>query len=119
MLQPDLDTFRRSFEMPLDHDISYAVKVLLDAGIETYESCEGGEGHPFPEPTIRFHGDSAEGYRAVTVALQFQLPIYSLRRFWSVINGELTGPSWEMTFFPKARLVAIQRQVEGTGEAVS
>src|SRR5436309_827030 len=92
-----LDAFRNSFGLPLDRDISYAVKILHDAGIETYESCDGSEGHAFPEPTIRFYGDSAEGYRAVGIALQLGLPVFTLRRFWCVISGELTGPRWEMT----------------------
>ncbi len=35
--------------LPVDCWIGYAVKVLRDAGIETYESCQGGRGHCFPE----------------------------------------------------------------------
>ncbi len=29
------------------------------------------------------------------------LPISKLRRTWSVVDGELTGPEWEMTFHKK------------------
>src|SRR5207237_5867026 len=90
--------FRTAFSLPIDRGIAHAVKQLRDAGIETYESCEGGEGHAFTEPTIRFYGDKAEGYRAASIALQLGLPVTALRRFWSVIDGELTGPHWEMTF---------------------
>ena len=108
----ELESFRRQFEMPLDREISYAVKVLYEAGIETSESCEGGDGHSFPEPTVQFFGDGAEGYRAVTIALQFGLPVSDLRRVWSVIGSELTGPHWEMTFSPRSRLVEVQRQAE-------
>jgi len=96
-----------AFSMPLDAGIAPAVKILRDAGIETYESCEGGPGHSFPEPTIRFYGGRAEGYRAAGIALRLGLPVFEIRRFWSVIDGELTGPNWEMTFFPKSKLLSL------------
>src|SRR5437016_5921309 len=99
-------------DLPLDRWISYAVKVLRDAGIETYESCQGGEGHSFPEPTVRFFGGRGEGYRAVSAAMTFGLPVFALRRFWSIEDGELNGPRWEMTFYPLDRLVAVQRSAE-------
>ncbi len=28
------------------------VEVLRAAGVETFESCEGGAGHSYPEPTV-------------------------------------------------------------------
>ncbi|MEA2141518.1 MAG: hypothetical protein QOC91_1617, partial [Solirubrobacteraceae bacterium] len=68
--------------MPLDEGIASYVQTLHAAGIETFESCEGGDGHAFPEPTVRFHGEHAEGFRALGVALQHQLPVLDLRRTW-------------------------------------
>jgi hypothetical protein len=85
-------------DMPLDTGIERAVHTMRAAGIETYESCEGGPGHVFPEPTIRFNGQPAEGYRAVAAALESGLPIYALKRVWTVDDGELTGPVWEIVF---------------------
>ena len=38
----------------LDPGIERAVNLLREARVETFESCEGGAGHAFPEPTIRF-----------------------------------------------------------------
>lgn len=38
----------------LDSGISDYVHKLMKHGVETFESCEGGEGHCFPEPTVRF-----------------------------------------------------------------
>lgn len=67
--------------LPLDRWIGYAVKVLRDAGIATYESCQGGPGHCFAEPTIRFGGTFTEGLRAVAVALDHGLPVFEVRRF--------------------------------------
>jgi len=83
---------------PFDLGIVWAVKVLRDAGVETFESCEGGPGHSYREPTVAFHGPPSEGFRAYAVAIQYRLPIYDLRRVWCVQDGELTGPRWEMTF---------------------
>lgn len=74
------------------------VNVLTSAGIETFESCEGGAGHAYPEPTIRFHGHRAEGFRALAVALEYGLRVKDLRRVWPVLDGEPTGPYWEMVF---------------------
>lgn len=84
----------------IDAGIRHAVEILSRAGIETFESCEGGPGHSFPEPTIRFHGDSAEGFRALAVALQNGLPVAELRRYYSIVRGEPHGPEWEITLSP-------------------
>ena len=89
-------------ESALDPGIRYFVRVLYEHGVETFESCESGDGHCFPEPTIRFHGGHSAGYRAVAIALEHGLPVSALRRDWRVIDGELVGPYWELTFFRKA-----------------
>jgi hypothetical protein len=88
---------RRLAEIPgLDPAIAGAVKVLRDAGVPTYESCQGGGGHAFPEPTVRFKGDYAEGITALGVALVNRLPVYELRRVWRLDDGELNGPWWDL-----------------------
>jgi hypothetical protein len=83
---------------PVDAGIRREVQVLWENGVETTESCEGGQGHPFPEPTVRFRGSKAEGFRALAVALQNGLRVAELRRYWSIEDGEPVGPEWEMTF---------------------
>jgi hypothetical protein len=88
-------------ERPIDPGIRKEVEILWNNGIETSESCEGGEGHPFPEPTVRFRGDNAEGFKALGIALQNGLRVSELRRFWSIQDGEPHGPEWEMTFINK------------------
>lgn len=40
------------------------VAVLQRAGVETLEFCEGGQGHAYREPTVRFHGKRNKGFRA-------------------------------------------------------
>ena len=94
---------RMDFEPELDQGIAPYVEVLIEGGIETFESCQGGEGHAFPEPTIRFHGDRSEGFRALAIAMQRQLPVQALRHSWDVIDGEPAGPYWEMVFYRRKR----------------
>ncbi len=91
----------QDFDPPLDPGIANAVHVLRTAGIETYESCEGGNGHSFLVPTVRFHGDHTEGFKALAVAVQHGLPVSDLRRVWTVIDGEPVGPNWELTFWDR------------------
>lgn len=91
----------KEFEPPLDPGIERAVKILREAGIETYESCEGGLGHSYKEPAVRFHGQRAEGFRALAVALDHNLPVSEIRRLWRIEDGEPVGPTWEMTFHKK------------------
>lgn len=94
----------QEWSLPLDPAISHAVEVLRAGGIETFESCQGGEGHAFHEPTIRFHGGPHEGFRALAVALARGLPVAEVRRYWQVVDGEPCGPHWEMTFHAGERL---------------
>src|SRR5436305_8663310 len=80
----------------LDPGIKSAVLALSSAGIETIESCEGGSGHAFPEPTVVFAGGKAEGFRALSVALQMGLKVAQLRRVWPVLDFEPTGSYWDL-----------------------
>jgi hypothetical protein len=89
---------QRVFSSPLDKGIARAVNILMDEGIQTFESCEGTPGHAYPEPTIRFYGERAEGFRALAIAMRYGLRVTSLRRVWPVNDGEPTGPSWELVF---------------------
>lgn len=87
------------YDPPLDRGIAAYVAALRDGGIDTFESCEGGRGHAYPEPTVRFHGGKAEGWKALNVALERGLPVAELRRTWPIVDGEPTGPWWELTFY--------------------
>ena len=85
-------------DSPLDPGIAPFVEALVLHGVETFESCEGGGNHAYPEPTVRFHDDRAEGFRALAVAQRMGLPVAALRRAWPILDDEPTGPWWEMTF---------------------
>src|ERR1017187_3045648 len=88
----------------LDRGIATAVERLQASGIKTFESCEGGPGHAYAEPTVRFHGTPETGWRAVAVCIDYGLPIDSLRRVWDVLDrNEPTGPHWEITFRQRMR----------------
>lgn len=92
MVEPPYDS--------LDDGIRDVVRILASAGIETFESCQGGEGHAFFHPTIRFHGERGEGFRALGIALGNNLNVFSLRRAWTIEDGEPIGPCWELVILP-------------------
>ena len=88
----------------LDRGIATAVERLQANGIETFESCEGGPGHAFTEPTVRFHGTPQAGWHALGVCLAHGLPVLCLRRVWYVLDAnEPTGPKWEIVFRERMR----------------
>lgn len=83
----------------LDKGIRRAVEILQAFNIETFESCEGGAGHSYAEPTVRFYGAPEAGWRALSVCLAHGLPVSQLRRAWNILDSnEPTGPHWELTF---------------------
>ena len=86
--RPDPEKLARAKEMlfqpPLDEGIREIVIMLVANGIETFESCEGGPGHSFPEATVRFEGTDSEGLRAVSIAMENGLPVRRLRRVWGI-----------------------------------
>lgn len=88
----------------LDPLIGPALRVLRRVGVETFESCDGGTGHAYPEPTVRFHGQRPEGFRALAAVsaaeAEIGLRVYTLRRLWRMEDGEPTGPWWEIAFIP-------------------
>lgn len=95
-MKDDLESFAPEVDLPLDAGIRDAVLILRRGGVETFESCQGGEGHAFPDPTIKFHGDQGAGYHALSVALGNGLPVMRLQRCYHVNGAELEGPWWEL-----------------------
>lgn len=89
---------KNNFDPPLDKGIERAVVTLCEAGVDTFESCEGGKGHAYPEPTVRFRGSDRDAQKALDAAMSQRLPVAELRKTWPMIDGRRTGPWWEMTF---------------------
>jgi len=83
----------------IDPGIRKAVELFQKHGVGTFEACEGGSGHSYPEPTVAFYGGVDEGWRVIAVCLAYRLPVLSLRRVWDVLeSNQPTGPHWEITF---------------------
>lgn len=87
----ELDRWAREIcpSVPIDRGIVRAVKLLRDAGFETFEACEGGRrenGHPhaYAEPTVRFEGTSSDAIRAAELCIAAGLPIGRAGVCWQV-----------------------------------
>lgn len=99
-------------EAKLDEAIKPIVLLLQQHGVETFESCQGGIGHCFPDPTVRFYGDKYEGLRVAHICLQNALPIQQIRRAFDVYDDELHQPFWEVTFKPGYTVGSIELDTE-------
>lgn len=99
MMDGRLEAFAPAVDMELDPGIRHAVLILRSQGVETFESCQGGDGHSFPDPAIKFHGDAWAGFKAFAIAMEHGLPVRRVQRAYSVVNGQLEGPWWEIVFY--------------------
>jgi len=98
-------------EEPVDPAILGWVNLLRFHGIETCQSCQGGVGHAYPEPTVDFVGDEFEGWYAVSIALRAGafdgLAPWELRRTWHLSSGQPDQLVWQLVLSPvSARAVA-------------
>lgn len=98
-IELDWEQFAPAVDMEMDAGIRMAVLTLRSQGVETFESCQGGEGHAFDEPTIKFSGDAWAGFKAFAVAMEYGLPVRRIQRVHGVVNGQLEGPWWEIVFY--------------------
>lgn len=69
-------------EIGIDAGIFGAVKILNLHGFKTFESCEGGEGHCYSEPTIRFFGNEFDLIRAYEICQEYGLNVYEAKRVY-------------------------------------
>jgi hypothetical protein len=93
-----LEEFAPTTDLELDPGIRRAVLILRSGGIETFESCQGGPGHSFPDPTVKFHGGAWAGYRAFAIAMEHGLPVLRMQYVYGVAGSQLEGPWWELVF---------------------
>jgi hypothetical protein len=85
----------------LDAGIRFAVRVLHAAGgIETCQSCQGGDGHAYDRPTVDMiaSDDDAIGFHAVAALQAYGLPVEDLSIVWSIRNGLPYEKLWRVTF---------------------
>jgi hypothetical protein len=96
-------------ELPSNIDplILPVVQILNEHGFKTFESCQGGKGHCYPEPTVRFEGSEFDLIRAYEVCNLYKLQVYEAKRVYRktpiYINEETPnisniGEVWESPF---------------------
>lgn len=90
--------------LDVDELIRPAVLILNKHGFKTFESCQGGEGHCYPQPTIRFEGSEFDLIRAYEVCEIYKLPVYEAKRVFRKVplyindntpNVCLIGNTWD------------------------
>jgi hypothetical protein len=86
----------------IDPGILREVEILDRNGVETFESCQGGDGHAFRFPSVRFHGDDAAGWHALAVCFDHGLDVMTLYREWPVSGHIPNGPYWVIEFRRKS-----------------
>jgi hypothetical protein len=91
----------------IDALILPAVKILNEHGFKTFESCQGGNGHAFLEPTIRFEGSEFDLIRAYEICELYGLPALEVRRVFrktpvhtedNTPNVRQIGEAWDKPF---------------------
>lgn len=84
----------------------------MQNGIRTYESCEGGPGHAYPEPTVCFHAQFGKALTALGMCIDWGLPVKELRHVWRVDfppdgDHKLGAPTWMLVFWEKVGVEAL------------
>jgi hypothetical protein len=91
---------KQTGEMLIDEGIKPAVDILNEHGFVTIESCQGGEGHAYFDPMVRFEGTEFDLIRAWEVCAAFKLCVFEAHRVYrkcTVIynESEEIGETWE------------------------
>lgn len=91
-----------SWYQGLDVGIRFAVRVLHAEGIETAQSCQGGKGHSYQEPTVDLPAGGprdAAGFGTLPTLVQHGLDPVDLAIVWSLdANGMPYQRIWRITF---------------------
>ena len=87
----------------IDPLILPAVEILNRHGFDTFESCQGGEGHCYPEPTVRFNGSEFDLIRAYEICKCYNLTVLAAKRVFrktEVYKNDATsiGIVWDNPF---------------------
>jgi hypothetical protein len=95
----------------LDPGIAEAVWVLRENGIDTCQSCQGGPGHAYSQPTVAFTGSRKEAFRAAEIVRRPEIierigmrPA-DLSKSWSlcIVFRQMGRGCWELTWWPNHR----------------
>lgn len=84
----------------LDKGIRFAVRALHAHGIETCQSCEGGEGHAYSEPSVDILAgpNDVAGFNALACLVDFGLPVSLVSKVWNIKNGMPYECIWRIIF---------------------
>ena len=90
----------QSLYQGLDPGIRFAVRVLHAAGIETCQSCQGGAGHAYDQPTVDMVASAADarGFAALHALHAYGLPVAELALVWPIRHGLPYEHLWRVTF---------------------
>ena len=93
--------FPESFYQDIDRGIRFAIRVLHAHGLETCQSCQGGKGHSYLEPSVEMGAgaDDAYGFEALAALQAFGLPVSTVGIIWNIKNGVPYEKNWRITFF--------------------
>lgn len=73
------------------------VRIFREHGVETCQSCQGGEGHSYRYPSV----DILNGpWKALDVANDYGIPVIRIGHLWSIRNGEPEETIWRIEFSP-------------------
>jgi hypothetical protein len=88
------------FYKGIDAGIRFAVRVLHAHGIETCQSCQGGEGHCYDRPTIDMIAiaDDVTGFAALHYLQSYGLEVKNLAILWRIRNGLPYEKLWRIVF---------------------
>jgi hypothetical protein len=83
----------------LDVGIRFPVKVLHAKGIETGQSCQGGDGHSYDRPTIdlRDGGSRPLGFAALAALEDYGLRVRDISLVWTIDKGIPVDNFWRIT----------------------
>ena len=82
----------------LDDGIRFPVRVLHARGIETGQSCEGGEGHAYDHPTVDLLGNTpSAGFAALAALTEYGLRVRDVALLWPVNQGLPGENFWRIT----------------------
>ena len=88
----------------LDPLIAPYVRILREGGVVTVQSCQGGKGHAFPEPTIQFLGPVGALWQALSVLMSVDAGVSKVRIGWNVGPDNLPdGPVLEVVLYDLER----------------
>jgi hypothetical protein len=92
--------FPESFYRAIDAGVRFPVRVLHAYGFDTCQSCQGGKGHAYDQPTIEMEstGDDAGGFGALAALQRYGLPVADIAIRWPVRNGLPYERLWTITF---------------------